>query len=100
MSLSVTVFSFLVSKTHMKWQNSPVIVSLDEKPTSIHEISFPAIIICPEIKFNRSLHDDQIFSQNITNGTQVHREAVPFNDVFYECIGEIKKWIVLSCFIK
>ena len=86
MSLSITGCSFLISKTYMKWQNSPVIVSLDDKPTSVHNIPFPAVTICPEIKVKRSSLDFQMFLQNITNGTQVYQEAVPFDDVFHECI--------------
>lgn len=82
-SLSVTGCSFLISKTYSKWQNNPVIVSLDEKSTSIHQIPFPAVTICPEIKSKLKFNEDEYALQNIT---QYYGESVPFNEVFYECI--------------
>ena len=42
----------LTFKTYDKWQNSPVIVSFDEKMTPNWKIPFPAVTICPETKSN------------------------------------------------
>ena len=47
---SCTACTIVISKTYDKWQNSPVIVSFDEKLTQIREIPFPAVTICPETK--------------------------------------------------
>lgn len=87
LSLSISGCSFLISKTYSKWQNSPVIVSLDDKPTPIHMIPFPAVTICPEIKFKRNSLNDQGFLQNVTNKKQNYR----IKDVFYECIWRNRK---------
>lgn len=44
----------LIYQTWNKWNYNPVIVSFDDKMTSISEIPFPAITICPESKTNPS----------------------------------------------
>lgn len=41
---------FMVHKTYSKWQQSPLIVTQDDKFTPISEIPFPAVTICPSIK--------------------------------------------------
>lgn len=47
--------SYQIYETFKKWQESPVIVSIDEKSTPIWSIPFPAVTICPEILFKKSL---------------------------------------------
>lgn len=42
----------LIHKTYDKWQTSPVIVTFSTTETSISEIPFPAVTICPQAKFN------------------------------------------------
>ena len=49
-TISFILCTIVISKTYDKWQNSPVIVSFDEKMTSIWKIPFPAVTICPETK--------------------------------------------------
>ena len=49
--------SFLIIQVYDKWQINPVIVSVNEKSTPIWTIPFPAVTICPEIKFKRSLYN-------------------------------------------
>ncbi|KAK9883364.1 hypothetical protein WA026_001537 [Henosepilachna vigintioctopunctata] len=46
--------SYMVFKIIDKWNTTPVLVSLATKETSIHEVPFPAVTICPETKISRS----------------------------------------------
>ncbi|CAG9766004.1 unnamed protein product [Ceutorhynchus assimilis] len=41
---------YFITMVYQKWENSPVIVSFATRETPIHEIPFPAVTICPEIK--------------------------------------------------
>lgn len=42
--------TLMIHKIFEKWQSTPVIVSFAEKSTSVWEIPFPAVTICPETK--------------------------------------------------
>ncbi|CAG9766001.1 unnamed protein product [Ceutorhynchus assimilis] len=42
---------------YQKWENSPVIVSFATRETPIHEIPFPAVTICPEIKSYKATYN-------------------------------------------
>ncbi|CAO1395307.1 unnamed protein product [Diamesa serratosioi] len=53
--LSTCGCSYLINKTYDKWDKSPVILTFDEKLISTSTIPFPAVTICPEIKFKREL---------------------------------------------
>ncbi|CAO1415887.1 unnamed protein product [Diamesa hyperborea] len=53
--LSILGCSFLIIQVYDKWQENPVIVSVNEKSAPVWTIPFPAITICPENKFKRSL---------------------------------------------
>lgn len=48
--VSMSACIFTVHKTYTKWQSSPIIVTQDDKLTSIWEIPFPAVTICPAAK--------------------------------------------------
>lgn len=48
--ISVLGCSIMIQKIYNKWQHSPVIVSLAEKPTPVWYIPFPAVTVCPETK--------------------------------------------------
>ncbi len=37
---------FVVARLIVKWQNEPILVSLDTSPTPIWEVPFPAVTIC------------------------------------------------------
>lgn len=41
----------------LKWYHRPVIVSFDDKTTSVGAISFPAITICTTQKYNKGQVD-------------------------------------------
>ncbi|XP_055534779.1 pickpocket protein 28-like [Wyeomyia smithii] len=49
-SLSLASCGLLIQQTYRKWEESPVIVSFVEKPTTVWQIPFPAVTICPEAK--------------------------------------------------
>lgn len=50
--LSVFCCAMLIQKVYHKWDSNPVIVSLDDTPTKIWDVPFPAITVCPEAKIN------------------------------------------------
>lgn len=43
--------ALLTSNIWLKWNQNPVIVTFDDKPTPIANIPFPAITLCPIQKF-------------------------------------------------
>ncbi|XP_058456339.1 pickpocket protein 28-like [Malaya genurostris] len=45
----------LIGKVYNKWNANPVIVSLDEHPTPVWTIPFPAVTICPAAKIRSKL---------------------------------------------
>lgn len=47
-------FRFMYDAWH-KWEENPVIINFNEKPTFVWEIPFPAITICPETKTVRKI---------------------------------------------
>ncbi|XP_063824638.1 pickpocket protein 28-like [Ostrinia nubilalis] len=49
--VSVALSFYLISKVWNKWNTSPVIVSFSEKHLFVKEVPFPAITICPAVKF-------------------------------------------------
>lgn len=56
----------LIGNIYHKWDHKPVILSFNEQPTSVWEIPFPAITICPESKYrpeclNFTTAYDQVF---------------------------------------
>lgn len=52
---SVSFCSFLIHKVYQKWDENPIIISFATKPSSVWEVPFPAITICPENKVQRKL---------------------------------------------
>ncbi|XP_019525011.3 pickpocket protein 28-like [Aedes albopictus] len=48
--LSVGSCVMLILKTYQKWDQTPVIVSFNEKSTPVWQIPFPAVTICPQTK--------------------------------------------------
>ncbi|KAL0833077.1 hypothetical protein ABMA28_001187 [Loxostege sticticalis] len=53
-TVSVALSFYLISKVWTKWTTSPVIVSFAEKHVFVHKVPFPAITICPAVKFLQS----------------------------------------------
>lgn len=52
-----------------KWQRSPVIVSLTTIDTPIYQVPFPAVTICPTIRFDKKCMDFGSLFKNVTDGT-------------------------------
>ncbi|XP_031340950.1 pickpocket protein 28-like [Photinus pyralis] len=42
----------LIHKAYVKWERSPVIVTFATQETSISRIPFPAVTVCPDVKFD------------------------------------------------
>ncbi|XP_067634317.1 pickpocket protein 28 [Eurosta solidaginis] len=63
--LSVYLAISLIWATYLKWQDTPVILGFDETLVPVHNIPFPTITICPEIKMERNVFDFPNMSSNI-----------------------------------
>ncbi|XP_058827729.1 pickpocket protein 28-like [Topomyia yanbarensis] len=48
--VSIGSCALLIQKTYRKWDQTPVIVSFDEKPTRVWQIPLPAVTVCPQTK--------------------------------------------------
>uniref|UniRef100_A0A182MR04 Pickpocket n=1 Tax=Anopheles culicifacies TaxID=139723 RepID=A0A182MR04_9DIPT len=53
--LSIYGCGSLIQNVYDKWRRDPVVVTFAEKPTSIYDIPFPAITICPITKVKSSV---------------------------------------------
>ncbi|XP_055621989.1 pickpocket protein 28-like [Toxorhynchites rutilus septentrionalis] len=51
LGLSLYGCAKLIEKIYHKWDSGPVILSFDRKPTPVWQMPFPAVTICPEVKF-------------------------------------------------
>lgn len=51
---SIAVCTYQIYTLYSKWQSNPVIVTFDTDATSIWQIPFPAVTICPQSKSNHS----------------------------------------------
>ncbi|KAL3273930.1 hypothetical protein HHI36_015355 [Cryptolaemus montrouzieri] len=61
--ITFSACAFCIFLIYEKWATSPVIVSLATKETPIYQIPFPAVTICPTIKYTREcFRDDELFS--------------------------------------
>ncbi|XP_075167589.1 pickpocket protein 28-like [Haematobia irritans] len=48
--VSIFFCASMIFQVYVKWKETPVIVTISEKPTPIWSIPFPAVTICPETK--------------------------------------------------
>lgn len=60
--LSAALGTYAVWNIWMKWDGRPVIVSFDDKSTSISTIPFPAVTACTTRKFVEDKIDTELFS--------------------------------------
>ncbi|XP_039453698.1 pickpocket protein 28-like [Culex pipiens pallens] len=79
--LSIYGCARLIQNIYYRWDHKPVIVSFDEKPTSVLQIPFPAVTICPETKFrpeclNFSALSEKFFEGNGTGKDTVNEEEI------------------------
>lgn len=51
LTMSVIVCIIVIMSIWTKWTDHPVIVTFDDRTTSIAKIPFPAVTICPTKKF-------------------------------------------------
>ncbi|XP_063378688.1 pickpocket protein 28-like [Cydia fagiglandana] len=50
---SVCLCVWAMSNVWFKWKTSPIIISVNEQLSSITEVSFPAVTVCPQTKVNQ-----------------------------------------------
>ncbi|KAL9702252.1 hypothetical protein quinque_005770 [Culex quinquefasciatus] len=79
--LSIYGCTRLIQNIYYRWDHKPVIVSFDEKPTSVLQIPFPAVTICPETKYrpeclNFSALSEKFFEGNVTGKDTVNEEEI------------------------
>lgn len=67
--VSMSACIWTVHVTYEKWQNSPIIVTQDDKLTAIWEIPFPAVTICPAAKIN------ELSQVNLTRTQELLQDA-------------------------
>jgi amiloride-sensitive sodium channel len=53
--LSSSVAAYYIYQIWDKWNNSPVFVSLNEVPTPVWNIPFPAVTICPQTRVKKAV---------------------------------------------
>lgn len=68
--ISVYFAISLIWATYLKWQDTPVILGFDETLVPVHQIPFPTITICPEIKMERNVFDFTNVSSRILENIQ------------------------------
>ncbi|KAF5291553.1 hypothetical protein FQR65_LT01866 [Abscondita terminalis] len=77
---------FAVNRAYNKWKIAPVIVSFETKETSISEIPFPAVTICPEIKINpRYFNFTEHFLKKVSRLNVTEREEKLFDSILLVC---------------
>ncbi|XP_055382440.1 pickpocket protein 28-like [Condylostylus longicornis] len=99
----ISIFAFsiygclsLIGNTWNKWQENPVIVSFNEKSTPVWQIPFPAVTICPELKFPQDKYNYsevilKIINRELQNITEKENN---YTDIMahvcdYETVSEI-----------
>lgn len=88
--VSFSFSSFYIGKTFYRWQNNPVMVTMDERPTFVYDVSdrrsarvfadivrpfvvqvpFPAMTICPQNKYRKSIVDVDSIIQHLRSMTE------------------------------
>ena len=69
----------------MKWEENPVIVSVNEIETPIWTIPFPAVTICPEIKFKSSLFNLSDTKNHNLNTSLTEQQVISQNALYPIC---------------
>lgn len=46
---------YLIRSAYRRWDEHPILMSFATTPTSVWEVPFPAITICPEVKAQKEL---------------------------------------------
>ncbi|XP_031353663.1 pickpocket protein 28-like [Photinus pyralis] len=85
----------LTNRTFSKWMSSPVMVTFETQETTIHEIPFPAVTICPEAKFDpQKFNITEMFLRRGRNGTFSKLEEEYLQAAYLICDTEfdISNW--------
>lgn len=53
--IGTALSGFMIYESYIRWDDTPVVVSLKEKATPVWRIPFPAVTICPEVKINSKM---------------------------------------------
>ncbi|CAO1382707.1 unnamed protein product [Diamesa hyperborea] len=118
MTASITGCSYLITRSYKKWDDTPIIVSFDEESTPVWKIPFPAVTICPEIMFKRSLYNVSSFTdknrkysevdiirqnalnlvcpfsevpklrKNVNVANELKKLAIPMKEIFNLCVWQ------------
>lgn len=43
---------YMIHESYVRWESTPVVVTLSEKATPVWKYPFPAVTICPEVKIS------------------------------------------------
>ncbi|XP_021208965.2 pickpocket protein 28 [Bombyx mori] len=85
---SVLMCAYAINNVWIKWQTSPVIVTLSERLVSVDEVPFPSITICPQKKNVPSIYNyyevqTKVSREEVTPDDQIELEK--FQDVSLVC---------------
>lgn len=48
---------YLINNSWKQWEENPILINFNEKPTPVWSIPFPSITICPETKAQKRIFD-------------------------------------------
>jgi hypothetical protein len=54
---SLLAFTYYSLSIYTRWLEEPIVMNLDDKLAEIHEIPFPAVIICFDLPINNFYHN-------------------------------------------
>lgn len=83
--MSISGCSYQIFETFQKWQENPVIVSIDENSTPIWSVPFPAVTICPEISFKKSLFNFSNIQMFDVNNELTDQQIITQNALYPIC---------------
>ncbi|XP_049855583.1 pickpocket protein 28-like [Schistocerca gregaria] len=82
-AISLALCSNLIRRVWLKWEETPVIVTLAETTTPVWDVPFPAVTICSETKTQREVFNYTDAYYNQANLTQDERKK--FYDLSLVC---------------
>ncbi|KAG8230081.1 hypothetical protein J437_LFUL009200 [Ladona fulva] len=72
--LSIMACGHLIHKVWKKWENTPVIVSFADSSTPVWQIPFPAVTICSETKYRKSVFNYTDINYKLANKIDISEE--------------------------
>ncbi|KAJ0172808.1 hypothetical protein K1T71_011947 [Dendrolimus kikuchii] len=55
--VSISLCGILIQNVWVKWQSSPIIITMDEKLVPVNTVNYPSLTICPQIKIKENSFD-------------------------------------------